>query len=59
MKPECLSKISNPEVVDLINKCICTENERCLNCILFYIIVVLIIVKVHCRGSFGASFSGC
>ena len=28
IKPDCLAKVTDPEVIDLINCCICPENER-------------------------------
>jgi len=28
IKPECLSRVNDPQVLDIINSCICQENER-------------------------------
>lgn len=28
LKPDCLTKVSDPEVIDLISRCICTEADR-------------------------------
>lgn len=52
LKPDCLSRVGDPEVLDLITSCIGNENDR-------HVMLLILCVQIECPANCGPPIPCC